>query len=113
MIEEVMTQVFDDADQAHKDHLLTDSYAEHVALGDFYEAAREQVDVLIEAMIALDMPAPEAGPNSLARLEESYAALMQRRDDFCQGVATLENHYDELCAVYLRAIYKLKRLVKA
>lgn len=110
-MQEIIDLVFDDADTAHVEHLLTQSYAQHEALGEFYENAREALDAFVEAAIALDLPLPEdRESNMLARLEETYVKLAENREATCGGDATLENLHDELAAVYLKAIYRLKRL---
>ena len=111
MIDALVKQVFKDADDAHREHLLTRSYAQHVALGDFYEGAREKVDAITEAYIALgmDLPSDPAG-SPLKQLEDSYVELESMKEEICKDICTLENLYDELTAVYLSTIYKLKRL---
>lgn len=111
MIEELMMKVFDDADQAHHQHLISESYAEHVALGEFYEGAREKVDAIIESAIGLDLPMPATlSTPILETLEAAYVELVEKRDDITQGASVLQNLYDELLHVYTSAIFKLKRL---
>lgn len=110
-MDEILDLVFGDADMAHREHLLSESFAQHEALGEFYDGARVAVDAFVEAAIALDLPLPEdREKNILARLEQSYVQLVEGRDGTCAGDATLENLHDELAAVYLKAIYRLKRL---
>jgi len=112
-MDEILDLVFDDADAAHREHLLAESLSQHEALGEFYEGAREAVDSFIEAAIALELPLPEDREASmLKRLEASYVSLVDGRERACQGDATLENLHDELAAVYLKAIYKLRRFTK-
>jgi hypothetical protein len=110
-MDEIIDLVFGDADEAHREHLLSESFAQHEALGEFYEDVRGALDAFVEAAIALDLPLPEdREPDMLARLEASYVQLRDGREAACGGDATLENLHDELAAVYLKAIYKLKRL---
>jgi Family of unknown function (DUF5856) len=110
-MDEIIDLVFDDADQAHREHLLSESYAEHEALAEFYDGARGALDAFVEAAIALDLPLPEdREPSMLQRLEGSYVTLAEGREATCGGDATLQNLHDELAAVYLKAIYRLKRL---
>jgi len=110
-MDEIIDQVFGDADSAHRQHLLSESYAEHQALGEFYPAARAAVDAFVEAAIALDLPLPaDRDADILGALEASYVSLTDARERTCQGDATLENLFDEVGAVYLKAIFKLKRL---
>lgn len=102
--------VFKDADAAHKAHLYSQSYAEHMALGEFYEGARDAVDTLVEAMIGLGDEVPTTPMADPAKcLKECYAELMKMRSKVCGGVPALENLYDELTDVYAKAIYKLSR----
>lgn len=106
---ELMDGVFKDADEAHAAHLATRSYAEHMALGEFYDGARGASDAIIEAMIGLGMPVPPAQECMCKYLEKKYIALADARDETCNEVPELENLYDELLWVYVKAIYKLKR----
>lgn len=103
---------FKDADDAHRAHLATESYAQHEALGEFYASVREATDAFVEAAIALDLPPPATNTDLLTQLEESYVALVDGRDVACQSDAALENLHDEIAAVYLKAIYKLKRFTQ-
>ena len=111
MIERLLTQVFADADSAHRAHLISESYAEHIALGDFYDAAREKVDAIIESAIGLDVP-PPSPPDTpiLELLETAYVDLAERREETCQDASVLQTLYDELLHVYTTAIFKLKRM---
>lgn len=108
--EKLVDTVLGTANTAHIAHLASRSYAEHMALGEFYDGAREAVDAFIEAAIGDGMPVPgfDGGP-ILAQIEKEYENLSGARGDICQGCPTLENLYDELMAVYVKAIYKLKR----
>lgn len=108
--ESLVNSVLDTANVAHVAHLASRSYAEHMALGEFYEDARNAVDAFIEAAIGDGFPPPgfDGGP-VLAQIEKQYATLGAARGEICQGCPTLENLYDELMAVYVKAIYKLKR----
>jgi hypothetical protein len=112
MIDQLIRQVVRDADDAHKEHLLTRSYAQHMALGDFCDGIRDALDAVVEAHIALVGPDDTADPTgtALEQLEDGYTALMEMRDKVCYGCPTIENLYDELTDIYLSTIYKLKRL---
>jgi hypothetical protein len=109
-LQQLVYQVFCDADDAHIDHLRTRSYAEHMALGEFYEAARAAVDDIIEAGIGLGLALPDKpdkGP--LQQLTSAYKKLETLRPKVCGQDPTLLNLYDTLTHVYARAIYKLTR----
>lgn len=112
-MDEIIDQVFGDADSAHRQHLLSESYAEHQALGEFYPAARAAVDELVESMIALEIPMaspPDGAP--LINLESAYVNLVEMRERVCQQDATLLTLFDNLTSVYTKAIYKLRRFAE-
>ena len=112
-MDKMIDLVFSHADQAHIQHLASESYAEHMALGEFYDTARKAVDAIVEASIGLDMPAPaKVRPPILQQLEEGYVDLVEMRDEVCAGASVLENLFDNLTAAYATAIYKLKRFKK-
>ena len=105
-LKNIIALVFADADAAHQQHLATQSYAEHVALGEFYSGVREKVDALSEALIAMGQRVPPAEPAILSRLQQSFTQLQELRAA-CDGVPAAENLFDEVSACYLAAIYKL------
>lgn len=112
-MDKLIDTVFKTADQAHIQHLGSESYAEHMALGEFYAGAREALDAFVEAAIGLDMPAPvKTNPPILQQLEDGYVELVEMRDEVCAGATVLENLFDNLTAAYATAIYKLKRFKK-
>lgn len=102
--------VFDNADTAHRQHLASERFAEHEALGEFYAGARAAADAFTEAAIGLDVPAPTGAMDIVHEIEAGLIDLSEMRDDMCQGNRTLLNLFDELTAVYARALFKLKRL---
>lgn len=108
-MDKLIDLVFDNADGAHLQHLVSKSYAEHEALAEFYDAARAATDAIVEAAIGLDLPGPSEGAPILAQLEKGYVDLVEMRDEICQGATVLENLFDNLTATYTKAIYKLKR----
>lgn len=110
-MEDLIDLTFGDADAAHRTHLTTQSHAQHLALGDFYGDVRAATDAFVEAAIGLDLKLSQ-GPDMLARLEDSYATLVEDRERQCMNNPTLENLHDEIAAVYLKAIYRLKRFVQ-
>lgn len=110
MINEIIDKVFDNADNAHRCHLATESFAEHAALGEFYEDVRAKLDTFVESAMGLDVPPPDAPTDIIIQLEEGLIRLTGQREDVCQEDATLLALYDELTAVYTRALFKLKRL---
>lgn len=110
-MEQLLDLIFADADDAHRQHLATESFSEHDALGEFYGSVREAVDSFVEAATGLDVPAimsPETP--ILNKLEDSYVSLKDMKDAVCQQDTTLENLFDGITHCYARALFKLKRL---
>jgi hypothetical protein len=108
-VNSVVDLVFADADAAHRQHLATQSYAEHMALGSFYSDVREAMDALAESLIALGQR-PEPAPRAiLDQLRDSFVQLGDLRS-VCDGVPAAENLFDNVTSTYLSAIYKLERL---
>ena len=107
----VVDLVFADADAAHRQHLATQSYAEHMALGSFYADVREGMDALAESLIALGQR-PEPAPRvMLDQLRNSFVQLQNLRA-ICDGVPAAENLFDNIPATYLTASYPLSRFSK-
>lgn len=102
--------VFSNADDAHRAHLATESFAQHEALGEFYGDVREALDSFVEAAIGLDVGVPEAPADMVAELESGMIDLASQRERLCQDNPTLLNKFDEITGVYARALFKLKRL---
>lgn len=110
-MEKLVDLVFADADDAHRQHLATESFSEHAALGEFYAGVRDAADAFVEAGTGLDLPAISSPDTPiLNKLEDSYVALKDMRDDACQGDTTLENLFDGITGCYATALFKLKRL---
>lgn len=106
-IKALFNQVNSDASQAHLAHLSTKCFAEHLALGDFYEGARDKLDALIETGIGIGVKV-EKPSSQLEAITEGYMALYPKRAAICNGVKVLEMQFDELLAVYTHAMYMLQ-----
>lgn len=110
-MEQLVDLVFADADDAHKQHLATESFSEHMALAEFYDGVRGAVDAFVEAGTGLDIPPlPSSDTPILEKLENSYIALKDMRDALCQQDTTLENLFDSITGCYATTLCKLKRL---
>jgi len=105
-------------DTAHSVHLNTRSYAKHKALQKFYEGAIDLADTLAEAYqgrhgligpIAL-MSAKKTNniveflEDNLKDIEDMRYKVMDKSD------TALQNIVDEIVALYLSTLYKLKFL---
>lgn len=112
-VEETIQRVFAGRNAAHIEHWKTKSYAQHVALGDFYEQAIEILDRFVEARQGLFGVIGEvegAKKDLVKQLKDDFLALSQQREAVCGNITALENIMDELAGLYLTTIFKLERL---
>lgn len=105
-------------DVAHSFHLATPSYAQHKALQEFYEGIIEAADKFAEAYQGrhdligpVELQRAEKNSNIVEFLEDSLATIETGRYEICERTDTpIQNIIDEICGVYLSALYKLKHL---
>lgn len=117
MIEELVARVFKTRNQAHLAHWKTKSYAEHKALGSFYENVIDELDGLIEACQGskgiighVDLSCKDESVDIIKCLTDDANFISKNRTKIAHGVPALENILDEIVALYLKTIYKLKNL---
>jgi Family of unknown function (DUF5856) len=119
MIEQLISRVFATRNAAHLTHWRTKSYAQHVALNEFYDAVLEALDALVEAHQASalvgEVPSTTVKADGTAsmmikRLEEDLVWFDKNRAAVTQGVQALDNLLQDMEGVYLKAIYKLRHL---
>ena len=105
-------------DVAHSKHLNTHSYAEHMALGEFYSGIVGVADSFAEAyqgkhglMGPILVKYSDPAVSSVKFLKTQHDLLERERysvvDSDC---TTLQNLIDAVLEVYLSAIYKLRFL---
>ena len=121
---ELVERVFCTRNYSHFSHWKTKSYAEHMALGDFYDDVIEAVDSFVEKYQAAfglvnflkeekdDEEEEKEGFDGdiLAHLQDDVKWINKNRSQICREVAPLENYLDELVGTYLQTIYKLRFL---
>ena len=115
-IQQFIGLLFASRDYAHKAHLTTDSYSQHMALGDFYDGIIELADSLAETWMGRNLQKvgeiptinpPKGEPLTvIKRLLE----VVQDTRDFCSEDTVLSNIIDEIEALYSTTLYKLKFL---
>lgn len=115
MIEELITKIFCTRNCAHFTHWTTDSYAQHEALGSFYTDVIDLLDTFVEVyqgnyskIDQLDFDC-ECKP-ILKHLEEDVRWIDKNYKTLSGSVTALQNILDEIVALYLKTIYKLKFL---
>lgn len=114
-MENLIATLFLSREITHRAHLATDSYAEHMALGSFYEAVISLADSLAEAYQGRtgkrlkNIPYLAGAPNvdALDSLKKILKQIETTRKTCCPDDSTIQNLVDEVIALYLSTIYKL------
>lgn len=121
MIDQFIAVLFLARDIAHREHLRVSgpgSYARHMALGSFYEGIVDLADSLAESyqgrhgiiktIPLLENEFPGAIVNSIQKqldwIESNRYKAVSKED------TALQNIIDEIVALYLSTLYKLKNL---
>ena len=115
MVEELVARVLCTRNCAQLTHWSTRSYAEHMALGDFYIQVVEVIDNFVECYQgnfgAIKRVKLTGSSESILDCLEADSIWIAKNCDAITGdVEPLENILQELTALYLRTIYKLKFL---
>ena len=116
MIEALISRVFYARNLAHFEHWRTKSFSQHSALGDFYDGVIDALDALVEAHqgangIIGSVPAPDSPKGAILEALEADADWIEKNhEQVCGGNRAIANLLDNVTAVYLTAIYKLKNL---
>jgi|TARA_R110000822_G_scaffold100989_1_gene226972 uncharacterized protein Yka (UPF0111/DUF47 family) len=113
MIEELIERLFHARNAAHIAHWKTKSYAEHKALGHYYEDVIAQLDNLIEAYqgtFGIIGKVDEQEKDISKIIHDDIIWLNENRNKVAKGVSALENIVDELTATHMKTLYKLENL---
>lgn len=115
-IQQLIALLFLSRDVAHKAHLNSDSYSEHVALGAFYDEIIVLADSLAEAWMGRnlkkvgDIPTLKSPQGDIIQVLKRHLEVIEDTRDFLGKDTSLQNIADEIVALYLSTIYKLKFL---
>lgn len=114
MASKTLSILFMARDIAHKEHLKTGSYAQHMALGSFYEDVIGLADSLAEAYqgkygIVKEIPtiALKGNKNISAQLKICVEMIEKDRNEYDPF---LQNIIDSAIALFYSTIYKLDHL---
>ena len=117
MLEELIARAFRTRNQAHLQHWKTKSFAEHKALGSFYEKLIDVLDKLVEAAQGskgiighVDVSCKDESVECIKMLTDDANWISKNRSKIASGVPALENIVDEIVGLYLTTLYKLKNL---
>lgn len=101
---------------AHMHHLMTGSYAKHMALGDLYDGLQGAVDGLAEAYmgctgekLTFSGSSFTIGSDPIADVQALYSFAEGKRSAMGKE-SHIQNEVDNVCTVLSSALYKLKRL---
>jgi hypothetical protein len=115
-MEEIIGLLFHARNIAHKEHLKTKSYAQHMALGSFYDEVIELADKLAEAYqgdegIMKDIPLFNKEADCMIDdfLVKQVNMIEKLRTSATKRTA-IQNIIDEVISLYLSTIYKLRNL---
>jgi hypothetical protein len=105
-------------DVTHSVHLNTRSYAKHVALQGFYEGIVGLADDFAEAYQGrhgligpISLQSAKKTSNVIEFLQDQLAEIESNRYKFCEKEETaIQNIIDEIVALYLSTLYKLRFL---
>lgn len=115
-IEELAGRVFGIRNAAHLAHWSTDSYAQHQALGDFYDAVVDHIDTIVEAyqgffgLIGSVKPVDMSVDDIKNLIADEAQAICEARSTIARNNAAIENLIDGLTEVYFKTFYKLANL---
>ena len=117
MIEQLVGRVLATRNAAHLAHFSTKSYAQHMALGSFYEDIVGQIDEIVEVFQGrsglidpVTIPTNVPPSNILQHLVTEADWIETHKSEICERCDTVGNLIDELAAIYRRTIYKLEHL---
>ena len=113
-----MSLLFLARDLAHREHLKTKSYAQHKALGNFYNGIIENADAIAEAyqgqyglMKNLEILGYKDSKEIVIELQAQVKWIKDNRYKICEKDDTpIQNLIDAAVETYLSALYKLRFL---
>jgi hypothetical protein len=117
-MKQILAILFLSRDLAHREHLRTKSYAQHIALQSFYEEIVEQADALAEMYqgrhgLIKDIPLmDDEASNDIADTLESYMKMIEdaRYKAVDKADTPIQNQIDTVVGLYLTTLYKLRNL---
>jgi hypothetical protein len=118
MIGRLLALLFLGRELAHREHLRTKSYSQHMALNTFYDEIVGIADSIAEAyqgrngiIDSIPMLTETSGGDIVSVLEKQLAAIEKLRyTAVSKDETAIQNLIDEAVALYLSTLYKLKNL---
>jgi hypothetical protein len=118
MIARLIAILFLSREVAHREHLNTKSYAQHVALGSFYDTIIDNADSIAEAyqgrhgLIGKIPMLTESDTGDIADILEKHLGMIEKlRYTAVEKTDTpIQNLIDTALETYLSTLYKLRNL---
>ena len=120
MIARLIALLFLSRETAHRAHLETTSYAQHVALGSFYDEIIENADSIAEAYQGRHgligkipmLTEPDLGKDDIADILEKHLGMVEklRYTAVEKSDTAIQNLIDTAVETYLSTLYKLRNL---
>ena len=117
-MENLIATLFLARELAHREHLRTRSYAQHMALGDFYDGIVERADAIAEAYQGCHGALGEI-PMLVNTVSGTIVDVLQSHVEWIaanryqaidQSETAIQNLIDEAVSLYQSTLYKLKFL---
>ena len=112
-IPQLVSELLESVTIIHKFHLVSKSYSEHVALGDFYDEIGDLADTIFESSSwrdnAIEIPAPNLNGSSPVNYLEKLANFVEQTR-LVTTYSDLQNQMDEVKTLIFQTLYKLKNL---
>ena len=113
--EEFFGKLFQIRDRIHLAHLSSKSYAQHIALGDFYDGILSLTDSIVEGYQGkygiVKISIPQSVTSDPVQLIKSSAQMTDMGLVYSTFQETwIQNQLDEISALCYRTIYKLENL---
>lgn len=117
-MEDLISLLFLARDLAHREHLHTKSYAQHVALNAFYDQIVDDADAIAEAyqgLYKLMPPIPIMGFSGTIKIIDALEVhvdwIADNRYKVCKKEDTaIQNLIDAAVETYASTLYKLRNL---
>lgn len=112
-IPQLVSELLESVTIIHKFHLKSKSYAEHKALGTFYETIGDLADTLFETFAwrnnSIEIPSPTLNDSDPANYLEKLVNFVENAR-LNTTFSDLQNQMDEVKTLTYRTLYKLKNL---
>lgn len=109
-----LSKLFESRDATHLMHLKTKSFAEHIALGDYYDGVLDLLDGLIESIQGkygiLNLTINATKPEDCCKYFKDLAAFLELNGEKLFKETWIQNQIDTIVELVYKTIYKLENL---